>query len=364
MSMRSVPVPSEAWAVYRFEGFALDLAKSCLYSGSDEVKLRPKPFEALRYVIERSGRVVSKDELTSAVWPASFVSDNSLAQCFLEIRKALQDDDQRIIKTVSRRGYIFNVPVERVLAQRGHADLVSGGPLAVASPARLPTRRFKWLAGGAALVAVVIVTAWFLSSRWRPPSTPLSVAVLPFQSLARSEPDAFLELGMADALITRLSNLRQLVVRPTSSVRIYTDRNRDPVEIGKRLKVAFVVEGSVEQTANRIRVSIQLIGVPEGRPLWAERYDEPLGDIFAVQDAISARVVSSLALKLSGEEASRLKKKPTSDAEAFQLYLRGRYFWERRTKEDLKLSRTSMRRFTGTRGLRWPMRRRRNATTR
>jgi TolB-like protein/tetratricopeptide (TPR) repeat protein len=311
MSLRSISVPSSAPAVYRFEGFTLDLGKGCLYSDSGEVKLRPKPFEALRYIIERSGRLVSKDELTGAVWPDSFVSDNSLAQCFLEVRKALQDDGQRIIKTVPRRGYILNVPVERVLEHSVPASSATVGPLPVTSRASLPI-------GGS-----------------RQPSAPVSLAVLPFQSLVQSEPDKFLELGMADALISRLSNLKQLVVRPTSAVRIYTSRNRDPVQIGKRLKVAFVVEGSVQQRADRIRVSIQLIGVPEGRPLWAERYDEPSGDIFAVQDAISMRVASSLALKLTGEESSRVQKKPTSDTQAFQLYLRGRYFWDRRTKEDL-----------------------------
>ena len=199
-----------------------------------------------------------------------------------------------------------------------------------------PTGGFRWLVGVATLIAVAI-SAWFwLRGPHRtPPITPLSMAVLPFQSLVQSEPDEFLELGMADALITRLSNLKQLVVRPTSAVRAYTDPKRDPVEIGKRLKVAYVVEGSVQQKANRIRISIQLIGLPEGRPLWAERYDESSGDIFAVQDAISTRVASSLALKLTGEEASRLQKNPTSNTEAFQLYLRGRYFWDRRTNEDL-----------------------------
>ena len=340
MSLRPAPVPSGAVAVYRFEGFTLDLGKGSLHSDSAEVRLRPKPFEALRYMVERSGRLVSKDELTRAVWPDSFVSDNSLAQCFLEIRKALQDDDQRIIKTVSRRGYLFNAPVERVLehpVQAGPAPVsATDSLLPVPSPARLSTGGFKWLAGGTALLAVAIAAVfWLPASRRTPPSTPVSMAVLPFQSLLESEPDEFLELGMADALITRLSNLRQLVVRPTSAVRAYTDRKRDPVEIGKRLKVALVLEGSVQQKANRIRVSIQLIGVPEGRPLWAERYDEPSGDIFAVQDAISMRMASSLAFKLTGEEASRLQKRPTSDTEAFQLYLRGRYFWDRRTKPDL-----------------------------
>jgi len=337
MSPRSVPLPSGALAVYRFERFTLDLAKGCLFLDSDEVKLRPKPLEALRYMVERSGRIVSKDELTSAVWPDSFVSDNSLSQVFLEIRKALQDEDQRIIKTVSRRGYLFNVPVERVLAHPVTTQVAANDkPLPVLSSVKLPTREFKWLAGGAALLAVVIAAVfWVIASRRSSPGAPVSMAVLPFQSLVQSEPDEFLELGMADALITRLSNLRQLIVRPTSAVRIYTDRKRDPVEIGKSLKVAYVVEGSVQQKDNHIRVSIQLIGVPEGRPLWAERYDEPSGDIFAVQDAISTRVASSLALKLTGEEASRLQKKPTSDKQAFQLYLRGRYFWDRRTKEDL-----------------------------
>ena len=343
MNSQSAPVPSGALAVYRFEGFTLDLAKGCLYHESEQVKLRPKSFEALRYILERSGRLVSKDELTSAIWPDSFVSDNSLAQCFLEIRKAVQDDDQRIIKTVSRRGYIFSVPVERVLAHslpgrapgQGIDAADAPSPVPVPSPAGRPTSRIKWLAAGIALLAIAIATAiWLDRSRPTPPSAPVSMAVLPFQSLVQSEPDEFLELGLADALITRLSNLRELVVRPTSAVRAYTDRKRDPVGIGKLLKVSYVVDGSVQQKAGRIRVSIQLIGVRDGRPLWAESYHEASGDIFAVQDAISTRVASSL-LQLAREETSSLQRKPTSDPEAFRSYLRGVYFLERRTKDDL-----------------------------
>jgi DNA-binding winged helix-turn-helix (wHTH) protein len=194
-------------AIYRFERFTLDLAKGCLFLGSDEVRLRPKPFEALRYIVERSGRIVSKDELTSAVWSDSFVSDNSLSQVFLEIRKALQDDDQRIIKTVSRRGYLFNVPVERVLAHPVQPDVTpvstNDKPVPVVSSVRLPTRGFKWFAGGAALLAVLIAAVfWFIASRTATPGSPVSMAVLPFQSLVQSEPDEFLEMGMADALIT------------------------------------------------------------------------------------------------------------------------------------------------------------------
>jgi TolB-like protein/DNA-binding winged helix-turn-helix (wHTH) protein/tetratricopeptide (TPR) repeat protein len=344
MGSQSAPVPSGALAVYRFEGFTLDLARGCLYNESDQVKLRPKSFEALRYIVERSGRLVSKDELNSAVWPDLFVSDNSLAQCFLEIRRALQDDDQRIIKTVSRRGYIFNVPVERVLAHPlpgrapgpGTDAADAPSPVPASSPARRPTGRIQGLAPGTALLVVAVASAiWFGRSRPAPPSAPVSMAVLPFQSLVQSEPDEFLELGLADALITRLSNLRELVVRPTSAVRVYTDRKRDAVGIGKLLKVSYVVDGSVQQKAGRIRVSIQLIGMPDGRPLWAERYDERSDDIFAVQDAISTKVASSLQLQLAREETSSLQRKATSDPEAFRSYLRGVYFLERRTKDDL-----------------------------
>ena len=343
MGLRPLPVPPESTVAYRFGEFTLDLGKGCLHSGADEVKLRPKPFEALRYIVERAGRLVSKDELTAAVWPDSFVSDNSLAQCFMEIRKALGDEGQRMIKTVARRGYLFSIPVEKVPAHMLQAIPPTVQPISptltpelVAAPARTP--KLKWLGTLAGLLVILTAAGlWlFLHSRTPAPATPIVVlAVLPFQSLVQSEPDEFLELGIADALITRLSNVRQLVVRPTSAVRNYTDRKRDAVDIGKRLKVAFVVDGSVQQKADRIRVSVQLIGVPDGRPLWAERYDQPAGDIFAVQDAISTQLAAALAIKLTGDENSRLRKQPTSNEEAFQLYLRGRYFWERRTNEDL-----------------------------
>jgi len=235
-------------------------------------------------------------------------------------------------------------PVESVLAHplpgrapgQGIDEADPPSPVPAPSPAGRPTGRIKWRAAGGAMLTIAIATAiWLDRSRPTPASAPVSMAVLPFQSLVQSEPDEFLELGLADALITRLSNLRELVVRPTSAVRTYTDRKRDPVGIGKLLKVSYVVDGSVQQKAGRIRVSIQLIGVPDGRPLWAERYDEASGDIFAVQDAISTRVASSLRLQLAREETNSLLKQPASDPEAFRSYLRGVYFLERRTKDDL-----------------------------
>jgi TolB-like protein/DNA-binding winged helix-turn-helix (wHTH) protein/tetratricopeptide (TPR) repeat protein len=321
---------------YRFENFTLDLARGCLFSSEAEIKLRPKTFEALRYVVENAGRLVSKEELARAVWPDSFVSDNSVAQCFLEIRKALADDDQRIIKTISRRGYVFDVPVERGPAHLTQINQAGPEPEAGANQlARIGWS--KWV-GWAAVVALTVaaIGVWILVPARSPQPAQPAVAVLPFQSLAGSKPDEFLELAMADAIIAKLSNVSEITVRPTSAVRAYTDRKRDPVQIAKQLRVAFVLEGSLQEHEGRIVVTVQLIGVPEGRPVWAERYQDASGDIFAVQDAISTRVATALAPKLTGEEDRRLKKKPTSDVEAFRLYLRGRYCWEQRTDPSLK----------------------------
>jgi TolB-like protein/DNA-binding winged helix-turn-helix (wHTH) protein/Flp pilus assembly protein TadD len=330
------PLFSERPRIYRFENFMLDLARGCLFSSGAEVKLRPKTFEALRYVVENAGRLVSKEELARAVWPDSFVADNSLAQCFLEIRKALGDDDQRIIKTVSRRGYVFDVPVEKGPAHL--TQIVPVGPERAAGPGKAARLGLSKWAGWAAITALALaaITVWILGATRSPHPAQPSVAVLPFQSLAGSESDESLELGMADAIIAKLSNVSEIAVRPTSAVLAYTDRKRDPVQIAKQLRVAYVLEGSLQEKEGRIVVTVQLIGVPEGRPLWAERYQDASGDIFAVQDAISTRVARALAPKLTGEENRRLKKNSTSDVEAFRLYLRGRYCWEQRTDTGLR----------------------------
>jgi TolB-like protein/DNA-binding winged helix-turn-helix (wHTH) protein len=322
--------------IYRFENFTLDLARGCLFSSEAEVKLRPKTFEALRYVVENAGRLVSKEELARAVWPDSFVADNSLSQCFLEIRKALGDDEQRIIKTIPRRGYVFDVPVEKGpvhLAQIAPAEPEQEAEASKAARIGLS----KWVGWAAlAALAVAAIGVWILGPARSPLPAQPAVAVLPFQSLAGSESDESLELGMADAIIAKLSNVSEIAVRPTSAVRAYTDRKRDPAQIAKQLRVAYVLEGSLQEQDGRLVVTVQLIGVPEGRPLWAERYQDASGDIFAVQDAISTRVATALAPKLTGEENRRLKKKSTSDVEAYRLYQKGRYCWEQRTDTALR----------------------------
>src|SRR5581483_1831669 len=169
-------------------------------------------------------------------------------------------------------------------------------------------------------------------------ATPRHIAVLPFRPLSRAGRDEYLELGMADALITKLSDISQVVVRPTSSVRRYTDLDQDPITAGTELGVESVLEGSIQKLGDRIRVTARLVNVEDGRALWAGKFDEEFTDIFAVEDSISEKVAAALALKLTGEERARLMKRYTENTEAYHLYLKGRFYWNKRAFEGMEKS--------------------------
>ena len=158
------------------------------------------------------------------------------------------------------------------------------------------------------------------------PSTITPQSVLPFKIIGGSSDDEYLGLGMADALITKLSNLRQIVVRPTSAVRKYgAAGGQDPVAFGRDLQVDSVLEGSVQKSGEQIRVTVQLVSVRDGTPLWAGKFDERFTGIFTVQDMISERLADALAIKLTSEQRQRLTKRSTQNSEAYTHYLKGRY---------------------------------------
>jgi len=321
--MSNQPDPRATQASYQFEGFTLDLIRGCLLYQGQEVKLRPKSFEVLRYLVENGGRLVGRAELMQAIWPDTFVSEESLAQCLMEVRRALQDDAQRLVKTVPRRGYILAAEVRAAAPVQ---TLRSG-------LRRLPSRRALLAAG--LLAAGLAGGALLYRGVFRGARAPATLAVLPFRPVSQNGRDEALELGMADALITRLSNLRQIIVRPTSAVRRFLGGETDSATAGRQLQTDWVLEGSIQRSGDRIRVTVQLLSVRGGRPSWAETFDEKFTDIFAVQDRISERVADALALQLTGEERKQLTRRYTGDAEAYQLYLRGRYHWNKRTTAGL-----------------------------
>jgi len=164
------------------------------------------------------------------------------------------------------------------------------------------------------------------------------IAVLPFKPVLPESRDQVLELGMADTLITKLSNSREIIVRSLTSVRKYGGLEQDPVSAGRELEVNSVLEGNVQKVGDRIRVTARLIKVADGSSLWAATFDEKFTDVFSVQDAISQKVADALALRLSGEENKRLTKRYTDNVEAYQLYLTGRYHWNKLTPPEIRKS--------------------------
>jgi TolB-like protein/Flp pilus assembly protein TadD len=189
---------------------------------------------------------------------------------------------------------------------------------------------------------VIAVALGAGASLWHGRSSPAAdapiraVAVLPFKPLVMESRDEALELGMADTLITKLGSTREIVVRPIGAVRRYAAVEQDPLAAGRALGVEAVLDGTIQRWGDRIRVTARLLRVGDGRTLWAGRFDEKFGDVFAVQDSISGRVAWELAPRLTGEERERLARRYTKDAEAYDAYLKGRFFWDKRTPEGTR----------------------------
>ena len=267
--------------IYRFGGFILDVNERRLERDGQEIYLQPKTFDTLLYLVERHGSLVKKNEMMDTLWAGTFVTDNALTRCIKEVREALTDDayEPRFIKTIPRVGFKFIADVEAIASSERHETVAT------------------------------------------------KIAVLPFKPLIAADRDESLEMGMADTLITRLSGLVQIVVRPISAVRRYVDLEQDPVSAGREQQVDVVLDGSIQKSGNRIRVTARLLKVSDGTPLWTGQFDENTGDIFTVQDSISDKVVAALQMRLTGDERAFITKRYTNSPEAYQRYMKGRHFW-------------------------------------
>jgi TolB-like protein/Flp pilus assembly protein TadD len=205
--------------------------------------------------------------------------------------------------------------------------------------------RRRWPSLKVALVASVVLvlvaaTVYFLWSRSKRRAaaaslTPRSIAVLPFKPLGAESDNELLGLGMADALILKLSNLRRLPVLPTSSIFKYGGRERDALAIGRELGVDAVLDGTVQHAGESVRVTAQLINVADGKTLWSGKFDQRFQDIFGLQDSISEQLARALALQITPNERELFEKRYTSNTEAYQAYMTGVYFWNKRTKDGL-----------------------------
>jgi DNA-binding winged helix-turn-helix (wHTH) protein/TolB-like protein/Flp pilus assembly protein TadD len=352
--------------IYEFGPFRLDPAEHILLREGKLVSLTPKAFETLAVLVENNGHLIEKEELIRRVWPDTIVEEGNLNNVIYMLRKALghESDDGKYIETISKRGYRFVAEVRAEQAQHNaQADpTVAPGPTlsdqhsATHAPSHSPAlsvsllRLLRERPGWALLTAGLLVSALAIalfyvwrSSQRRDAATPTSaaaplrsVAVLPFRVLSSEKDDEYLSLGLADALITSLSHTRQLVVRQTSAVSKYAKTEKDPLEAGREQGVEAVLDGQVQRIGERVRVTARLVRTSDGAPLWADRFDEQFTHVFAVEDAIAGKVAQAMIRTMAGAAEQKhltpnFPRRYTENNEAYQAYLKGRHFWNKRT---------------------------------
>ena len=294
---------------YEFGPFRLDVAERLLLRDGESIPLTPKVFDTLLLLIENRGQRLEKQELLRKLWPDTFVDEGNLSQNISILRKALGDntDEYRYIETIPKRGYRFVAEV---------AESEAGRPS--------KTRRRMLVA---AIVAAVIAAVAFLWARnhsgGKDASGVRSLAVLPLRPLQPGVEENLLGLGIADGIITRVSRIDSLRVRPTGAVRKYLDHDGDPLETARELKVDAVLDGTFQRAGDRLRVSVNLLRAADAASVWAQTFDVPFTNCFEVQNEVSLQIVTRLRLSVTAPERALLVGRDTSSAEAHEYYLKG-----------------------------------------
>jgi TolB-like protein len=285
-----------------FENFAFDTERRELHRGPDLVAVAPKVFDLLDFLIRNRERVVSKDDLINAIWNGRSVSDAALTTRLNAVRSAIGDSgqEQRLIKTLPRKSFRFVGPVLQ-------AQGPFGAPVGDDSQTEQP----------GSLLAL--------------PDKP-SVAVLPFQNLSSDPEQDYFADGMVEDIITGLSPSKMLFVISRNSSFEYKGKDVDIKRVGRELGVRYVLEGSVRKVGKKIRVTGQLIDVPTGAHIWADKFDSDLEDIFELQDRLTSSVIGAISPQLERAEIERARRKPTESLHAYDYYLRSKfstYLWTR-----------------------------------
>jgi TolB-like protein/DNA-binding winged helix-turn-helix (wHTH) protein len=337
----------ETKPVWQFGPFHLDSAERLLLRDGSEVRLPPKAFDLLVALVSSRGHLVEKDDLLNEVWPDTFVEESSLAQHVSMLRKALQDGESRgrYIETVPKSGYRFTAPVREISGPGGAAAKPADQDL---SPAPDEVKRSQsWIVLATAAVLLVAIAGlwrftgvglWRRSSEAVPSAGKVMVVVLPFQNLTGDPGQDFFSDGFTEEMITQLGHLdpQHLGVIARTSAMQYRDTKLGVDTIARELGVQYVVEGSVRRAANRVRISAQLIQVRDQTHLWAQNYDREGRDVLDVQSQVASAIAEQIQLKLTPEASSRFARSTPVDQEAYDAYLQGRYFWNRRDKPGLQ----------------------------
>lgn len=328
---------------YSFGEFTLDLERGALLRAGAHVDLRPKAFEVLRLLVERHGRLVTKQELLDAVWGRVVVTEGSVAKCLIEIRRAIDDRAQRSIRTVPRRGYIFDEPVtvgDGDTRAPILTETVAAGHTHVGSIAR------RWILGAALALAVTIAASWVVvTMRGAPQSadhtqqvSAPSVAVLPFVDMSAERESEYLADGIAEEILNLLAKVPAVTVIARSSSFSFKGQNADIATIAETLNVTHVLEGSLRKSGNQVRVTARFVDATTSAELWTATYDRELDDLFAVQSEIAGAVAAALQGTLDGSG-----QLATSNGRVYEHYLLGRFLFNRRQPGDLESAQAAYR---------------------
>jgi TolB-like protein/DNA-binding winged helix-turn-helix (wHTH) protein/Flp pilus assembly protein TadD len=335
---------------FKFGVFEADLRTGELTKFGKRVRLQEQPFQLLAMLLEKPGELVIREELCENLWPKTIVDfDHGLNKAISKVREALGDsaENPRFIETVASRGYRFLADV--AVVQNGQPRTAAGDPAAgreapgLAQPpgagtsARWPARAYGWkLSGVVSALALAVFLSWFFYSGRHPLSAIHSLAVLPLENLSNDASQDYFADGMTDELITHLGQISAIRVISRTSAMTYKNAHKPLSEIARELNVDAVVEGSVLRSGERVRIDAQLIQMPADKQIWAESYQGDFRDTLALQSRVARSVAEQIRVTLNRQEQVALAKSKTVNPAAYEAYLKGRYFWNKRTGDGLR----------------------------
>jgi TolB-like protein/DNA-binding winged helix-turn-helix (wHTH) protein/Flp pilus assembly protein TadD len=339
----------------RFGVFEVDLRAGELRKHGLRIRLQEQPFQVLAMLLEHPGEVVTREELQKRLWPVdTFVDfDHGLNKAVNKIRDALGDSPEspRFVETVARRGYRFlaevktadpapvrnpklTPPVLPTTETRDRADLAVK---AAVPKHRLPSIAWK-LSAFVLLTLIASFAAWKFHSRNRASSAIHSLAVLPLESLSNDASQDYFADGMTDELISDLGQISALRVISRTSVMAYKRARKPLPQIARELNVDAIVEGTVLRSGDQVRITAQLIDATADKHLWSQSYEGELKDTLALQNQVARAIADQIRIKLNPQEQAALKIAKVVNPEAYESYLKGRYFWNKRTPDTLKVA--------------------------
>jgi len=353
-----------SWRNVRFGVFETDLETGELRKHGLRLKLSEQPFQILALLLAKPGEIVSREELRERLWPSeTFVDfDHGLNNAVMRLREVLGDSSEhpRFIETLPRRGYRFIAPVEQLYesaaaptpqeavaliskSESGFARAAAPAPAVAGAVAEAAHGRFSFsriallvvavLAGSALISGIAVHYVRGVDASKAKGNRTNSLVVLPLENLSGDKEQDYFADGMTDDLIANLAKIRSLRVVSRSTAMAYKGTHKTVSQIAAELKVDAVVEGTVMHVGNRVRITAELVQVSTDQHLWADTYESPIGDVLALQNRVSSAIVDEIRINLTQKDKERLAQKPAVSPEAYEEYLKGRYYWNKRSSE-------------------------------